>query len=544
MSFSNTTSVSQGAAEAVRILHTYLHSSSLHVGSPLVKFEHAMITACACIVVVLGLRALFSRKRRSLPLPPGPRGLPILGNLFDMPRSTYWRVFDNWAKQYGDVVHLNILGKSVILLGSAEATTDLLEHRTAIYSDRPGFPIMDMIGHEWNFALMKYGKDWREQRRLFSTQYTSVKGLHMFYDAHRSSTSKLLMDVLKNPDEYTEHLRLRSGRLIFDVTYGIVVESVEDPICKVAGDVMEVVSFALSPPMLVFNAAAIMEFIPKWLGGSAFGLRVQKWRDDIREFRTGPFEVCKKNLNKGVARPSYTASLLQELSPAEGSHEEDMIRDTAAIAYGAAFESSVTSAEIFILTMALFPEVQKRAQEEIDRVVGTNRLPDFADRERLPYVTAVMKEVLRWHPPAPMGIPRQLREDDTYKGYHLPRGAVVMGNVWAITHDEKKYPEPFAFKPERYLADDGTLDCSTNDPSRYAFGFGRRACPGKFLAEDSLWLTIAHFLSVFNMSFAEGTPSKIEFLNGTVTRPVPHKYKISPRSENSKQLVECAVGAL
>ena len=109
MSSSNMTSVSQGAAEAVRILHTYLHSSSLHVGSPLVKFEHAMITACACIVVVLGLRALFSRKRRSLPLPPGPRGLPILGNLFDMPRSTYWRVFDNWAKQYGKTSDFHFL---------------------------------------------------------------------------------------------------------------------------------------------------------------------------------------------------------------------------------------------------------------------------------------------------------------------------------------------------------------------------------------------------------------------------------------------------
>ena len=75
------------------------------------------------------------------------------------------------------------------------------------------------------------------------------------------------------------------------------------------------------------------------------------------------------------------------------------------------------------------------------------------------------------------GIPHLLKEDDMYRGYHIPKGSIVMGNVWGITHDPAKYPDPFAFKPERYLAADGSFDCSTNDPSRYVFGFGRRCAP-------------------------------------------------------------------
>lgn len=171
------------------------------------------------------------------------------------------------------------------------------------------------------------------------------------------------------------------------------------------------------------------------------------------------------------------------------------------------------SGEVFILTMTLYPEVQKRAQREIDEVVGPHRLPDFSDRARLPYVSALAKEVMRWHPPAPTGptraffqvsndvltypagIPHVLRDDDVYRGMWLPKGSIVMGNIWCafsrcprpavdrhseisvcfrgILHDPTIYPDPMAFAPERYMHD-GVFDCSKNDPSRYIFGFGRR----------------------------------------------------------------------
>ncbi|KAH9889257.1 cytochrome P450 [Cubamyces lactineus] len=507
-------------------------------------FESTTLVVCACIAVFLVLRAWKRRKASALPLPPGPRGLPLLGNLFDIPRKAAWKTFAEWGKAYGDVVHLNVLGRSIILLNSAEATSDLLEGRFGIYSDRPYFPLMEMVGHQWNFGFMPYGKQWRALRRLFSSKYGTTQGLRMFYDSHRVTMSKLLLSTLRDPDAFTEHLRLRSGQLIIDVTYGIMIESVEDPLLKCAEAVMDTTSVALSPPMWLMNPSAIMQFIPRWLGGSAVSLQLQRWRADLEELRNGAFSICKERLKKGSARPSYSASLLQELAPAEGSEEEGMIRDTAALAYGAAFETTIISGEVFLLAITLHPEVQLRAQEEIDRVVGSHRLPDFADRERLPYVTAVMKEVLRWHPPAPTGIPHLLNEDDSYKGYHIPRGSIVMGNVWAITHDPVKYPDPFAFKPERYLREDGTFDCVTNDPSRYVFGFGRRICPGKALAEDSTWLIVAQFLAVFIVSLPEGRPPpKVEFVSGAISRPMPFKCRIHPRSAAAAQLIESATSS-
>ncbi|OJT05250.1 O-methylsterigmatocystin oxidoreductase [Trametes pubescens] len=497
----------------------------------------------AFTAVVLALRGIWFQKASKIPLPPGPRGLPLLGNLFDMPRQSAWKTFTAWSVAYGDVVRLRVLGRSIILLNSAEATTDLLENRFGIYSDRPDFPLMNLVGHnKWNFGFMPYGKQSRALRRLFGSKYSSSAAQPLFYDSHRASMGRFLQNVLRNPEGFSEYLKLRSGQLIIDVTYGIVIESAEDPLLKTTEAVMDVASVALSPPMWLMNPSAIMQFIPKWLGGSAVSLRLQRWRQDVEDLRNGAFYTCKERLSKGLAKPSYTASLLQELAPADGSLEESMIRDTAAVAYGGAFETTIISGEVFLLAIALHPEVQARAQEEIDRVVGTHRLPDFADRDRLPYVTAIMKEILRWHPPAPTGIPHLLKEDDVYRGYHIPKGSIVMGNVWGIAHDPTLYPDPLAFKPERYLAEDGTFDCSTNDPSRYVFGFGRRVCPGKFFAEDLAWLTVAQFLAVMTVTIPAGcAPPKVEFVSGAISRPVPFKCEIRPRSGTAAQLIECCV---
>ncbi|EIW54168.1 cytochrome P450, partial [Trametes versicolor FP-101664 SS1] len=145
--------------------------------------------------------------------------------------------------------------------------------------------------------------------------------------------------------------------------------------------------------------------------------------------------------------------------------------------------------------------------------------PNFTDRDRLPYVTKIIKEIVRWHPPAPTGvlalrIPHLLKEDDVYWGYHISKGSIVMDNVWGITYDPARYPDPSGFKPKRYVTADSTLDCSTNDPSRYVFGFGKRVCQGKLLVDDSTWLTVAQFLAVMTVIFPVGdTPPKVEFVS-------------------------------
>ena len=145
----------------------------------------------------------------------------------------------------------------------------------------------------------------------------------------------------------------------------------------------------------------------------------------------------------------------------------------------------------FILAMALYPEVQKKAQAELDAVVGTSRLPTFSDRDSLPYISALAKEVIRWHVVAPIGVPHRSKDDDVYDDYYIPGGSIVMVNQWyassgtphraalmilgirALSRDETMYPDPERFDPERFLVN-GRLNPEIRDPGTYAFGFGRR----------------------------------------------------------------------
>lgn len=143
--------------------------------------------------------------------------------------------------------------------------------------------------------------------------------------------------------------------------------------------------------------------------------------------------------------------------------------------------------------MIKYPEVQQKAQIEIDAVIGDQRLPDFRDEAMLPFVGALIKEVCRWRNVTPVATPHRLVADDVYKGFHLPANSIVIGNAFAILHDDSVFPDPDIFNPERYL------DPSTKSPD-VMFGFGGRMCPGRHLARATIWITIVSILSAFEIT--------------------------------------------
>ncbi|OJT13618.1 O-methylsterigmatocystin oxidoreductase [Trametes pubescens] len=163
--------------------------------------------------------------------------------------------------------------------------------------------------------------------------------------------------------------------------------------------------------------------------------------------------------------------------------------------------------------MALYPDVQRKAQAALDAVVGPGRLPDFGDSDALPYIHAIVREALRWHVVVPLGVPHRTMRDDEFHGYFVPAGTNVLPNAWAMLHDPAAYPDPDEFRPERFMRD-GQLDLTAHDPALFAFGFGRRICPGRYFAFTSLFITVASVLHVFDIGppfDADGAPIPIKF---------------------------------
>ncbi|KAF8218523.1 cytochrome P450, partial [Tricholoma matsutake] len=176
----------------------------------------------------------------------------------------------------------------------------------------------------------------------------------------------------------------------------------------------------------------------------------------------------------------------------------------------------------------------------IDAVVGLKQLPDFDDFDSLPYITAIAKETLRWRDITPIAVPHLLTADDVYKGYRLPAGTIVIPNAWAMLHDEKVYPEPFEFKPERFMKD-GKLDPSIRDPAHAAFGFGRRICPARYMAFSAIWIAIASLIAAFDIKKAVDENGEViepsqEYLSALVVMPLPFKCSIKPRSWQAEAL--------
>jgi len=181
----------------------------------------------------------------------------------------------------------------------------------------------------------------------------------------------------------------------------------------------------------------------------------------------------------------------------------------------------------------MYPEVQKKAQEEIDRVVGHIRLPTFEDRVDLPYIDCIIKETLRWYPAVPLGLPHQLLEDDYYEGYYIPAGATVLANIWAMSRDESVFKDAETFRPERYEGEQ-----PEPDPTTFVFGFGRRACVGLHFADASLYIAIVYILATFDISKAQDEHGQdiepnITFTAGLVNHLDLFPCDIHPRSSQA-----------
>jgi len=170
-----------------------------------------------------------------------------------------------------------------------------------------------------------------------------------------------------------------------------------------------------------------------------------------------------------------------------------------------------------ILAAVAFPEKQHRVQEELDNVVGKDRLPSFDDMDYMPYTVAYMKEILRWRPIAATGFAHRAMQDEPYLGYVIPKGAHLLGNIWNLHRDPAYFQNADEFQPERYLEGNSKDNWKLNDLPHFAFGHGRRVCPGNHIAERSIFINVATCLWAFDWAAPiDSTTGKPRHIDTTV----------------------------
>ncbi|KAJ3965683.1 cytochrome P450 [Lentinula raphanica] len=226
----------------------------------------------------------------------------------------------------------------------------------------------------------------------------------------------------------------------------------------------------------------------------------------------------------------------------------------------ASLETTSITMLYFLYAMTLYPDVQQRAQEELDRVVGRSRNPNFNDMEHLPYLRALVKEILRWQPATPLGVPHATLEDDWYEGYLIPKGTTILANIWSMNHDEDIYgPDVDQVKPERYLqqSKDGTgfalLPQYENDDGHSTFGFGRRQafdrnilteeCLRRHVTNQGLFISMSTILWALHIEALENATAAVKTeshsINQDLLNTVPlYNYQFKARFPEVEEILQ------
>ncbi|KAH7928189.1 cytochrome P450 [Leucogyrophana mollusca] len=477
-------------------------------------------------------------KKGKAPLPPGPRPLPLVGNLFSVDRTRPWLTYTEWGKRYGELLTVRLFGQVYIVINSAKVAKALVERHSAVYSDRPTIATTKLFGMDFNTAHLGYGDRWKAHRKMLH-QVFRAEAVTAYRPLQMQKAHQLVRDLLDSPENFSQHLGSMSTSVIMAILYGYEVAPRDDPIVEGIARFINLATRSLTPEKaVILGLVPLLQYLPAWFPGASFKYSAIQCQKLAPEVITAPFDLVKERMVKWTASQSMVSDLLEQIDEKDRVTQEQVIKDCATSAFLAGADSTQAALLTFMMAMVLYPEVQTRAQAEIDAVVGKDRLPDFSDRPLLPYVDAVLRETQRWGALVPLAVPHAAISDVVYEGYLIPKGAAVITNLWAMAKDTDVYCDPSEFKPERYITGDGRLSETFTDVS---WGFGRRVCPGRYLADASMWISIASMLATLKIGKAIGqagyeidvTP---EFSGGVALYPHPFVCRIESRSQESEKL--------
>ncbi|RYN17079.1 O-methylsterigmatocystin oxidoreductase [Alternaria tenuissima] len=496
------------------------------------------------IVAAYLINRLVQSRNRDRPLPPGPKGLPVLGNVNDLPKPGMLECH-HWLKHkdlYGPISSITVLGQTFVIINDAQIAVELLRDRATIHSARPHMVFAsDMIGWKNTLALSGYTDTFKIHRKNIAKVAGSRAALRVFDRVQEEEAAHFLLNMLDSPENLFDHIKKEAGAVILKTTYGYTVKaSGKDPLVDLAGKTMHEFADATSPGKWAVDTMPFLRYAPEWLPGTGFKRTARQMAARLSQTTEQPYQFVKQQMRENKHSTSFLSQAIENI----GS-DPDMMhvhKWSAASMYLGGADTTVSSLMTFFLAMTLFPEVQKKAQEELDSVIGGSRLPVTADRESLPYITAIMKETHRWHPVAPMALPHCSTKEDTINGYRIPKGALLLPNNWWFTHDPSVYPSPMTFNPDRFL--DTPIHKAEPDPRNWIFGYGRRVCPGRYVADNAVFMTIAQTLAVFKVeklvANGETVEPELKFEPGVVSHPVPYRTSVTPRSEKHAQLIRTA----
>ncbi|XP_066334263.1 flavonoid 3'-monooxygenase CYP75B4-like [Miscanthus floridulus] len=485
--------------------------------------------------------------RRRAPLPPGPRGWPVLGNLPQLGGSKHHQTLHEMSKVYGPLLRLRFGSSDVVVAGSATVAEQFLRGHDANFSSRPPNSGGEYMAYNYqDMVFAPYGPRWRAKRKVCAMNLLCPGALDRFRAVREreaalmvrslvaASASPVAVDEAVNVCT-TNALSLAAvGRRVFAATGD------DDGAREFKEIVLEVLQ--------VGGVLNVGDFVPalRWLDPQGVVAKMKKLHrrfDDmmnriIAEKKAAGVRTASEESKDKDLLSVLLAMVQNDARPFTGG-EEDRITETDAKALilnliVAGTDTTSTIVEWSLAKLIRHPSLLRQAQDELDAVVGRERLVLESDLPRLTFVNAAIKETFRLHPTTPLSVPRIAADECEAAGYHIQRGAQLLVNLWGIGRDPEVWPDPLEFRPARFLpgGSHSDVDVKGGDFGLIPFGAGRRICAGLSWGMRMVTLTSATLVHAFDWQLPAGqTPEKLDMEEAftlmlqraapLVLRPVP-----------------------
>ncbi|KAM4042257.1 cytochrome P450 2C29-like isoform 2-T2 [Anomaloglossus baeobatrachus] len=495
---------------------TILEFPPLHL-----TFTMDLVTVLLSIVVILFLVKAFKNRKQTnnKNFPPGPKPLPIIGNVLMMDIGRPHKTFMQLAKQYGPVFSIQIGMTKTIILCGYDTIKDALVNHADYFSERPYTPMFSETLKGYG-VVFSNGENWKVMRRF------TLSTLRDYGMGRKTIEDK----IIEEAECLVQKLKSYEGKPFDNVTsiYAAVTNIIvsillskrfdyEDPtIIRLMSLVNENIKLLTSPWVMLYNS---YPSLVKWLPGAH-----KQIFENIKEFHNfirRTFTKQKKELDVNDQRNLIDAFLAkqQEGKPESSQfyHNENLTSLVSDL-FGAGMETTSTTLRWGILLMMKYPEIQLKVQNEIERVIGSAQ-PQTEHRKQMPYMDAVIHEILRFGDIAPVAL-HSASQDITFQGYFIPEGATVLALLHSSLRDKAYFEKPDEFYPEHFLDFDGNFK---KNEAFIPFSIGKRSCAGETLAKMEIFLFFTTLLQNFTFHPPPGAKLDLTPALGFTNAPQPYE---------------------
>nr|XP_033772941.1 steroid 21-hydroxylase [Geotrypetes seraphini] len=499
----------------------------------------------ALLALLLSLLAFLAKRRwkRYGPEPcggkklPSPPSLPLLGHLLELRRQDLPVRFMELSQCYGPVFRLRFGIQDVVILNSVEIIREALIKKWSDFAGRPPSYTGDLISFGGkDLSLGDYTPLWKIQRRLAhsSVQRSLRTNLESLISQEAEHLCQDFLSRGSSPMDVANDFSLHTCKIISSMTFGVLFDTKDPEFQAIHKCIAEVVRLWSSPRVIVLDSVPLLRKLPNATLEEL--LRMAERRDT--------FVRNQLQIHKETFRPSEIRDILDNMIhflqerqqreqslAAEGGEEfnEDHVHMAIVDLFIGGTETTASTLTWTVAFLMHHPQVQQRIHSEMIDILGPNHFPEYSDRNRLPLLWATVSEMLRLRPVAPLALPHATTKDTSVAGYFIPKGTVVIANLYAANHDEMIWKNPTQFRPERFLEAEDPKQAHRNV---LAFSAGARVCLGEPLARMELFLFLGHLLHHFRfLPPAAGQLPDLCGIFGFNLRSKPFQVRLVPWTE-------------